>query len=394
MSEVAKLPQTARETVSLEEQVARLHALLEASRQIHSNLAVDEVLTQTARILVRELEVEGALFLAAGGDQTIAAYGILPVAPFESCSKFPLVARDGRRLAQLIVRTSAGCSLSEYEQDFIYSLVRQTSVALEKATLHERDLRWARLQQDLDAARGVQRSLLPKSMPAIAGLSIAARTEACYEVGGDYLDAFAMPDGSQMFIVADVAGKGLASAIVATSFRAAFRALATQPLSLAEMVGRVGQGHWEEGQEARQRYVTAICVRFHAADATLEVVNAGHNPGLLVGPDGSVRMLEASGTPLGMLSDIRYSAEIVRFPAGSRLLLYTDGLTDVFCGDEEFGCERLTEAFCSLTTRDASESLQALWKHLHRFSTGAQTDDMTALAIIHQAPGTEGTHVP
>ncbi len=393
MREVAHLAQAARKPLSLEEQVARLHALLEASRQIHSNIAVDEVLTQTARILVRELEVEGALFLADSGDKTIASYGLPPTAPFESCLKFPLVARDGRRLAQLIVRTSGECSLSEYEQDFVYGLVRQTAVALEKATLHERDLRWARVQQDLDAARGVQRSLLPKAMPIVAGLSIAARSETCFEVGGDYLDAFAMPDGSHLFIVADVAGKGLASAIVATSFRAAFRSLATQPLALAEIVERVGQGHWEEGQEARRRYVTAICVRYDAAAAMLEVVNAGHDPGLLVAPDGSVRMLAASGTPLGMLSSMRYTAEIVPFPTGSRLLLYTDGLTEVFCGEEEFGCGRLTEAFRSLTTSDAGESLQALWQHLHTFSNGSQTDDMTALAIIHQTPGAEGTHV-
>ena len=69
-------------------------------------------------------------------------------------------------------------------------LALQTAAALENATLHERDLAWARVQQDLDAARAVQRSLLPKAMPDIPGFSIAWRSTTCYEVGGDYLDMF------------------------------------------------------------------------------------------------------------------------------------------------------------------------------------------------------------
>ena len=74
----------------------------------------------------------------------------------------------------------------------------------------------------MEAARAIQRSLLPRRMPSIPGVSVAARTVTCYEVGGSCLDLVEMPDGSHLFVVADVAGKGLASAIVATSFHYAF----------------------------------------------------------------------------------------------------------------------------------------------------------------------------
>ena len=378
------ISQTAQFTLSLEEQIARLQALLEASRQVHSTIAVDEVLQQTARILVRELEMEGALFLSPTGEP-IASYGMPPDAPFEGCAHFALLAKDNTPLAKLVVRTGEGCTLSLYEQDFIESLVLQAAVALENATLHERDLQWARVTQDLEAARGIQRSLLPKDMPQISGFSLAARSVTCYEVGGDYLDVLELPDGSRLLMVADVAGKGLASAIVAISFRTAFRALATQSMPLAEVVSRVGQGHWEEGAEARRRYVTAILVRLDAANSRIEVVNAGHNPGMLVQPDGAVQMIEASGAPLGMLPSMEYTLEAFDFPPGSRLLLYTDGLTEVFCGDDEFGCERLTDTFRLLRTEDAGEMLDAVWGALDRFSTGGdQTDDMTALAVCHR----------
>ena len=379
-------PHLAPHSLSLEEQIARLQALLEASRQVHSTIAVDEVLAQTARILVRELEVEGAIFLSPSTGAPIAFYGTPPPPPYTGCAQYPLLAKDATPLAHLVVQTGEGCELTLYEQDFIEGLVLQAAVALENAMYHERDLQWARVQQDLDAARGIQRSLLPKAMPVIAGLSLAARSITCYEVGGDYLDVVPMPDGSHLFVVADVAGKGLASAIVATSFRAAFRSLATQPqpLSLEEMVSRVGQQHWEEGTEARRRYVTAIFARLHPDGNSLEAVNAGHNPAALVSPMGQVRMIEASGTPLGLLPGMRYSAETLEFPPGSRLLLYTDGLTEVFCGEEEFGCERLTESFREGPVSNAEESLELLWAQLQRFSSGGpQTDDMTALAVIH-----------
>ncbi len=374
--------------LSLEEQIARLQALLEASRQVHSTIAVDEVMAQTARVLVRELEMEGAGFLAADTGELLASYGALANAADEGCRKFDLLAKDGALLARLVVQGGDGCHLTMYEQDFIEGLVLQAAVALENAMYHERDLQWARVQQDMEAARTIQRSLLPRRMPTIPGVSVAAKTVTCYEVGGDYLDVVAMPDGSHLFVVADVAGKGLASALVMTSFRSAFRALTAQAIALETMVSRVGQHHWEEGQESRRRYVTAIFARLAPDGGLLEVVNAGHNPGALVRPDGSVRMIEASGTPLGLLPGMQYTSESFVFPPGARLLLYTDGLTEVFRGEEEFGPERLVAAFQGLETANAEESLEAVWAELRQFSTGGpQTDDMTALAVLHRPPG-------
>jgi len=385
-SETFVLPQ---DNLPLEQQVARLQALLEATRQVHSTIRVDEVLTRTAHILVRELEMEGALFLNASSAEPIVSWGSVPPAPYENCQRFPLISREEHILAELIVVSpSEGGALSIYERDFIEGLVLQTAVALENATLHERDLEWARVQQDLNAARQIQRSLLPTSMPEIPGFSIGARSSTCYEVGGDYLDILRLADGTHLMVVADVAGKGLASAIVATSFRASFRSLATQPLPLAELAARIGQQHWEEGTEARRRYVTAIFLHLRTHEGVVEVVNSGHNPGAVQLPDGSVRMLNASGTPLGMLPGMSYTSETLPFPAGSRLLFYTDGLTEVFQGDDEFGEERLVAAFVANPSWHAPEILESLWETLASFAMNApQVDDMTALTICHLNPG-------
>ncbi|MGH9588135.1 MAG: PP2C family protein-serine/threonine phosphatase, partial [Acidobacteriaceae bacterium] len=195
----------ASDRLPLEQQVARLQALLEATRQVHSTIRADEVMTQAARILVRELEMEGALFLAPASSEPLVSYGEVPPAPYDDCHRFPLLSRDQQLLAELIVAPPQDAVFSLYEQDFAEGLALQTAVALENATLHERDLEWARVQQDLNAARSLQQSLLPAAMPVIPGYSVAARSTTCYEVGGDYLDTIPQADGSHLIVVADVA---------------------------------------------------------------------------------------------------------------------------------------------------------------------------------------------
>jgi serine phosphatase RsbU (regulator of sigma subunit) len=108
--------------------------------------------------------------------------------------------------------------------------------------------------------------------------------------------------------VADVAGKGLASAIMSTSFRAAFRGMALTGPPLDELATRMNQHHWAEGEEARRRYVTAIFLRLHPAAGEIEVVNAGHNPGFLVAPGAPPIQFDAAG-PLGLLPGMRYTSE-------------------------------------------------------------------------------------
>jgi serine phosphatase RsbU (regulator of sigma subunit) len=381
------------ETIHLQQQVARLQALLEASRQVHSTIHEEEVLDRVLRIVVRELEMAGAAFPDAGleyGDALAfsASEDANEVSVLRNaCLRFPLEDREGRRMAELLVAPPEDRELTLYEADFIEGLALQAAVALENARNHKRNLEFARVQQDLDAARNIQRSLLPQKLPDIPGYSLAFRSATCYEVGGDYLDIVAQPDGSLLIAVADVAGKGLASAIWSTSFRSAFRAMAASGMPLDELATRIGQHHWTEGEEARRRYVTAIFVRLHPELAEIEVVNAGHNPGFLVSFDSAsaepkCRLFEASGTPLGLLPGMTYTSERCAFPPGARLLFYTDGLTESFQGDEEFGPERLLAQFSKCPPYKADAILDALWNAVEDFSKGApQGDDMTALAL-------------
>ena len=381
------------ETIDLQQQVARLQALLEASRQVHSTIREEAVLGAVLRIVVRELEMAGAAFPGTG-----LIYGAVPdlsgqTEDSQESRALPIYLlqdREGKRMAELVVASPEGRELSLYESDFIEGLVLQAAVALENARNHERNLQWARVQQDLDAARSIQRSLLPQSLPEIGGYSLAYRSVTCYEVGGDYLDIVEQPDGSLLLAVADVAGKGLASAMMSVNFRAAFRAMAITGPPLDELATRMNEHHWREGEEARRRYVTAIFLRLYPEQGKIEVVNAGHNPGFLLLPDGSIRQFESAGTPLGLLPGMRYSGEESEFQPGAKLLFYTDGLTEVFRGDEEFGPERLMDEFSKCSDEQADVILDAIWTTIEAFAEGGpQSDDMTALALCRCAQGTE-----
>lgn len=372
------------ETIDLQQQVARLQALLEASRQVHATVEEEEVLEQVLRIVVRELEMAGAAFPEAG-----MCYGAEPAAE-DGAPRYPLEDRDGKRMTELVVASPEGRELTLYETDFLEGLALQAAVALENARNHKRNIEFARLQRDLEAARTIQRSLLPNKLPAIPGYSLAFRSDACYEVGGDYLDVVEQPDGSVLMAVADVAGKGLASALMSSSFRSAFRAMAASGPGLTDLAAGMNQYHWAEGEEARRRYVTAIFVRLYPEAGCIEVVNAGHNPGFLVMPDGEARLFEAAGTPLGLLPGMRYQSEECGLTPGARLLFYTDGLTEVFRGDEEFGAERLLRTFSESKAEKADDMLDALWAAIEEFSGGSrQADDMTALALSRSAAATE-----
>ena len=257
----------------------------------------------------------------------------MPPEPWEGCPRFPLQTKDGYLLAELVVAPPVGRALSIYEQDFLEGLALQAGVALENARYHERNLEWTRVQRDLEAARLIQRSLLPQQMPEIAGYSIAFRSTACYEVGGDYVDIVELPGGAQIMAVADVAGKGLASAIVEHGFRAGL----SRDCDRRRAAGGAGRAAERPALCRGRGGAAAVCdgdlLRLEPATHTLEVVNAGHNPGFLL---TAGRQPHSRSSPAERRSAWCRACNIPRrrfaFPSGSRLLFYTDGLTEVFQG--------------------------------------------------------------
>ncbi len=374
------------ETIDLQQKLARVQSLLEAARRVHSTIRLDDVLGGVLEIAAKELEADGAFFVSASPElqARTGIYGDVPgdwsrwteAADLPGCASAILPGERGETIGHLVVYRPEPLSLEE--ADFLEGLALQSALAIGNARHHERSIEWERVKLDLEAARAIQRSLLPNSVPDIEGYSLSFRSTTCYEVGGDYVDAVQLPDGRMMIVVADVAGKGFASAMISTTFRSSFRAIAGAGLPLHEMAARLNTLHWQEGLEARRRYVTAILMCLDPAGHTIEAVNCGHNPAFLVSGGHRVR-IGASGPPLGMLPNRGYEIERFPVPEGSQLFLYTDGLTEVFFEDEEFGEDRLMDLIGDSPSHDL---LDRVWQATERFARGArQTDDMTALYL-------------
>jgi serine phosphatase RsbU (regulator of sigma subunit) len=375
------------ETLDLQQKVARLQALLEVSRRIHATIQLDEVLRVALEIVVLELEMEGAYFTSFPfSEGRIPPHSLLNTNGSElggRSFRFALRDKAGELLTELVVIPREGMPLTLEESDFLEQLTLQIAIAIENARNHERIMHLQRVEQDLASARAIQRSLLPSSVHAVAGYETAIRSISSYEVGGDYLDSLRAPSGEQIMIVADVAGKGLTSAMIASSFRAAFRAMIMAGVPLVEVAQQLNALSYAEGPEARSRYVTAILCRLDPEANSLEVVNAGHNPALLwTTPAHGPALLGASGTPIGVQPSAQYASEKYELEEGARLLAYTDGLTEVFRGDEEFGLDRLIDTFRA-GPLDAEAALDHIWTTLEAFTTEPeQRDDMTALVLL------------
>lgn len=374
------------ETIELQQKLFRVQSLLEAARRVHSTIRLEDVLAEVLKIAAKELEADGAFFVSPSAQlqSRKAVYGDVPddwsrwtdtdQAPGYASAVLP--GERGEAMAHLVVYRREPLSLEE--SDFLEGLALQSALAIGNAQHYERAIEWERVKLDLNAARAIQRSLLPNSVPDIPGYFLTFRSTTCYEVGGDYVDAVCLPDGRLSIVLADVAGKGLASAMISTTFRSSFRAIAGAGLPLHEMAMRLNQLHWQEGLEARRRYVTAVLLCVDPATHTMEFVNCGHNPAFLVAGERRIR-IGASGPPLGMLPDRSYEIESFPISEGNQILLYTDGLTEVFSGDDEFGEDRLMDL---IPDAPRPGLLDQVWQTLNRFTGGArQTDDMTALYL-------------
>lgn len=185
----------------------------------------------------------------------------------------------------------------------------------------------AAIQHELKRARKIQMSLVPTS-PSAAGLEVAIGFEPCLWIGGDYANVLSAPDGRVGLIVADVSGKGLPAAMVATGVHSVVDGDIAQGKSLEEMAQDLNR--FLINSMDRQSHLTALAVLFDPRSGHMEYLNAGHPPILILRPDGDVReLLYGHNPPLGVVPTSP-TIETDTLEPGELLFLYTDGLTEMY----------------------------------------------------------------
>lgn len=254
--------------------------------------------------------------------------------------------------------------------------------------LHRRDeANQSRLmKRELQIAADIQRSLLPAELPQTPFVHCAAHLATVGEVGGDYLDAILLPDGSILFVVADVMGKGVPAALFATAFHSLLHShldLASQPSLLMR---RLNKAMFAELDRA-DMFITAQLVHISADGLALQVCGAGHAPLLLSGGT-QIQEVCADGPPLGVTADADYRDFSVSLASFTHVLLHTDGLSDVVSGGGILSRDELHTWLQSAAAAasDAGTSRDSLHR-LHRSAVDAasQQDDATFMIITRGA---------
>lgn len=232
-------------------------------------------------------------------------------------------------------------------------------------------------------AREIQQHLFPKAPPHLPGFDIAGASFPAAAAGGDYFDFIPMADNGLGLVVGDVTGHGIGPALLMAETRAYVRIAGLNRAEAGEVLTRTNIALAEDiGDE---RFVTLFLGRLDSAERKLTYVSAGHPPGYLLAPDGSVRMeLRRTAVPLGMRpnTDYRDASPIVLQP-GEIILLLTDGIEEAMGpGDEMFGTDRMLGVLRTNREKGATQIVDALYLAVREFCKGTvQEDDVTAIVV-------------
>ena len=253
----------------------------------------------------------------------------------------------------------------------------------------------ARLQREDEQrllAREIQEGLLPKSWPPLPGFTIVARSWPCYDVGGDYFDAFMMRDGSLALVIGDASGHAIGPALVIAETRAYIRAFATTSTDPGTILALANQRLCEDLDLdlAASYFVTLFFGRLDPHTGSLTYAGAGHNPGYVLSSEGQIKTtLTSKGLPLGVDSAAEYRmGPTAQFAAGDLLFLYTDGIVEAGSKGigREFGIARALDVLRAHWQETPDQVLVALYRAAMDFSrTDDQSDDITAILVRAEA---------
>ena len=240
-----------------------------------------------------------------------------------------------------------------------------------------------RYESELNIARGIQMGMLPRNFPQLDQCSLNAMVQPAKEVGGDLYD-FLVAGDALYFMVGDVSGKGVPAALFMAIARAAFRFIGPLGLSMAEVMSRVNNCLCDGNKN--EMFVTIFAGRLDLKTGLMTYCNAGHNPILVVPAGGEAYFLHARpNLAAGLFPDFPYQGEELLLAPGTRLVLYTDGVTEAEQSDHsQFGEARLKEWAAGLNPAVSSGSATIdLYSRVKNFTRGAdQNDDITIMTIL------------
>ena len=246
-----------------------------------------------------------------------------------------------------------------------------------------------RLEREIEIARHVQMSFLPRSMPQVAGMDADAMCLPATEVGGDYYDLIVLDEDRVAVVIGDVSGKGIQAAFYMTLVKGIIQTLAGTETSPRSVLTRLNKVFFEV--VPRGTFITLIYGVLDFRTGRFRYARAGHHP-LLVVRNGETRFIRPDGMAIGFLGDSRFEDSLeeheLELDVGDYLVLYTDGITEALNVEhEQFGEDGLVEALQGASGTNAAALLMRLRQALDKFAAPeGRLDDMTMI-VLRRVPG-------
>lgn len=268
--------------------------------------------------------------------------------------------------------------------EFGLTMASRAAGSLENAWFLKEALVARETEKELELAASIQADLFPKSMPVEPGWEVAARNRQARQVGGDYFDGMRLEQGGTrriLYLVADVAGKGMGSAILMSNIQATLRALLEHEPTL-EAVAREANKLLHANTPSN-RYATAFLLLLDPETGAADFVNCGHNNPLLLRASGEVESLDAPGLALGMMPYATQEQALAEFRPGDLVAIYTDGVSEALnLQDEEFGVDRLAGVMKRLREESAETILEGIFQAIeYHVGDAPQHDDITLMVL-------------
>lgn len=290
------------------------------------------------------------------------------------------IASDGKVIGAFSLERDRPDSFAEKDLEWLTVLATQVAIWIDRARHRRELLEKKRLDEELRIAREVQLSLLPAAAPELAGLDIAGINIPSRDIGGDYYDFIPIVADHLGIVVADVAGKGVPAALIMASFRAFLRAEIRNNYAIRTIFDRVNNLLHEIFQP--HQFVTAFYGVLDLERRRFTSSNAGHNPPLLLRPDGRWRELKSGGTVLGLFEGTAYDEQFVDLVPGDVLVLYTDGLIEAENkAGRMYGQQRLRQFVRSHAHLSAAELCEEVYVDMRRFTGESHPDDDTTIVV-------------
>jgi len=241
-----------------------------------------------------------------------------------------------------------------------------------------------RMQDELNVARDIQLSMVPKTFPDFDAVDIFAVLEPAREIGGDLYDVFMIDDESLCMVVGDVSGKGAPAALFMAMAKTLIKSYASSDLSTASIVTRVNDELCLNNDESL--FVTLFVSILNIYTGELRFTNAGHNYPYIIKEDKSlVTINQKHGPVVAAMDELIYKEDSVVLDKNDTLFLYTDGVTEAMNNDEELYSEKRLEKFLANSdVKDVKSTINNLMNDIKTYEDGnAQTDDITVLSCFY-----------